>query len=113
VVTTPTTTGVVNALCAVNLSLVGCGFLPNETTIICQGFQSETGIPLQRPGKTVTTAATLTCDTNGDGTPEAVIVLTAVTPVNCNLIRATIRWWRVCRERHSLRRAVEGCRRYW
>jgi len=90
VVTTPTTTGVVNALCAVNLSLVGCGFLPNETTIICQGFQSETGIPLQRPGKTVTTAATLTCDTNGDGVPEAVIVLTSVTPVNCNLIRATI-----------------------
>src|SRR5882724_8501699 len=90
VVVTPTTTGVVNALCAVNLSLVGCGFLPNETTIICQGFQSETGIPLQRPGKTVTTAATLTCDTNGDGVPEAVIPLTSVTPVNCNLIRATI-----------------------
>jgi len=90
VVTTPTTTGIVNALCAVNLNLVGCGFLPNETTIICQGFQSETGIPLQRPGKTVSTAATLTCDTNGDGIPEAVIVLTSVTPVNCNLIRATI-----------------------
>src|SRR5439155_15325407 len=30
------------------------------------------------------------CDTNGDGIPEAVIVLTSVTPVNCNLIRATI-----------------------
>jgi hypothetical protein len=90
VVTTPTTTGVVNALCAVNLSLIGCGFLPNETTIICQGFQTETGVPLQRAGKTVTTAATLTCDTNGDGTAEAVIVLTNVTPVNCNLVRATI-----------------------
>ena len=66
-VTTPTTTGVVNALCAVQLNLVGCGFFPNEVTIICQGFQAETGIPLQRPGKTVTTAATLACDTNGDG----------------------------------------------
>jgi hypothetical protein len=89
-VTTPTTTGVVNALCAVQLNLVGCGFYPNEVTTICQGFQTETGIPLQRPGKTVTTAATLTCDTNGDGTAEAVIVLTSVTPVNCNLVRATI-----------------------
>ncbi len=90
VVTTPTTTGVVNALCAVQLNLVGCGFFPNETTIICQGFQTETGIPLQRPGKTVTTSATLACDTNGDGTPEAVIALTSVTPVSCNLLRATI-----------------------
>jgi hypothetical protein len=90
VVTTPTTTGVVNALCAVQVNLVGCGFFPNETTIICQGFQTETGIPLQRAGKTVTTAATLACDTNGDGTPEAVIALTSVTPVSCNLLRATI-----------------------
>jgi len=88
-VTTPTTTGVINALCAVQLNLVGCGFYPNEVTTICQGFQTETGIPLQRPGKTVTTAATLACDTNGDGTPEAVIALTSVTPVNCNLVRAT------------------------
>jgi hypothetical protein len=90
VVTTPTTTGVVNALCSVNLSLVGCGFLPNEVTTICQGFQSETGVPLQRGGKTVTTAATLTCDTNGDGIADSIIVLTNVTPVNCNLVRATI-----------------------
>src|SRR5262249_47570236 len=89
-VTTPTTTGVVNALCAVQLNLVGCGFFPNEVTTICQGFSSETGIPLQRPGKTVSTAATLACDTNGDGIPEATIALTAVTPVSCNLVRATI-----------------------
>ena len=89
-VTTPTTTGLVNALCAVQLNLVGCGFFPNETTIICQGFATETGIPLQRPGKTVTTAATLVCDTNGDTIPEATIVLTNVTPVNCNLVRGTI-----------------------
>ena len=89
-VTTPTTTGLVNALCAVQLNLVGCGFFPNETTIICQGFATETGVPLQRPGKTVTTAATLVCDTNGDTIPEATIVLTNVTPVNCNLVRGTI-----------------------
>jgi hypothetical protein len=89
-VTTPTTTGLVNALCAVQLNLVGCGFFPNETTIICQGFQSQTGVPLQRPGKTVSTAATLACDTNGDGIPETVVALTTVTPVSCNLLRATI-----------------------
>jgi len=89
-VTAPTTTGLINALCAVQLNLVGCGFYPNEVTIICQGFQTETGIPLQRPGKTVTTAATLACDTNGDGIAEAVIALTGVTPVNCNLVRGTL-----------------------
>jgi hypothetical protein len=89
-VTTPTTTGLVNALCAVQLNLVGCGFFPNETTIICQGFASETGIPLQRPGKTVSTAATLACDTNGDGIAEAIIPLTSVTPLNCNLVRGTL-----------------------
>ena len=91
-VTTPSTsaTGLINALCAVQLNLVGCGFFPNETTIICQGFTTETGIPLQRPGKTVTTAATLACDTNGDGVNEAVISLGAVTPVNCNLVRGTL-----------------------
>ena len=49
----------VDSLCAVPLQLVGCGFFPNEVTIICQGFEAETGVPLQRPGKTVTTAATL------------------------------------------------------
>src|SRR4029079_19383291 len=41
---TPTTTGLVNSLCAVQLNLVGCGFFPNEVTTICQGFQSETGV---------------------------------------------------------------------
>jgi hypothetical protein len=89
-VTTPTTTGIVNALCAVQLNLLGCGFFPNEVTTICQGFTTETGIPLQRPGKTVTTAATLACDTNGDGIAEATVALTPVTPVNCNLVRATL-----------------------
>jgi hypothetical protein len=88
-VTTPTTTGLVNALCAVQLNIVGCGFFPNEVTIICQGFQTETGIPIQRPGKTVTTAATLACDTNGDGIAESIVALTNVTPASCNLVRAT------------------------
>ena len=90
-VTTPNSgTDIVDALCAVQLNLLGCGFFPNEVTVVCQGFETETGVPLQREGKTVTTAATLVCDTNGDTIPEATIVLTSVTPVNCNLIRATI-----------------------
>ena len=89
-VTTPTTTGLVNAICQVQLNLVGCGFFPNEVTTICQGFEAETGVPLQRPGKTVTTAATLTCDTNGDGIADSTFALTNVTPVSCNLITATI-----------------------
>ena len=88
-VTTPSTTGLINALCAVQASIVGCGFFPNETTIICQGFQSDTGVPLQRNGKTVSTAVTLACDTNGDGIVNATIALGAVTPVNKNLVRAT------------------------
>ena len=86
----PASTGLINALCAVQLNLVGCGFFPNETTIICQGFASETGVPLQRPGKTVTTAASLACDTNGDGIAEATIALGTVTPLNCNLVRGTL-----------------------
>ena len=90
IATTPTTTGLVNALCAVQLNIVGCGFFPNEVTTICQGFEAETGEELQRPGKTVTTAATLACDTNGDGIPESVVALVSVTPVSCNLLRATI-----------------------
>src|SRR6185503_1614933 len=89
-VTTPSTTGLVNALCAVQLNIVGCGFFPNEVTTICQGFESETGVPLQRDGKTVTTAATLSCDTNGDGIAESTVALVNVTPVSCNLVRATL-----------------------
>ncbi|MEK6302953.1 MAG: hypothetical protein AABO41_19755 [Acidobacteriota bacterium] len=99
-VTTPGSgTDLVDTLCAVPLQLVGCGFFPNEVTIICQGFEAETGVPLQRPGKTVTTAATLSCDTNGDGIAETTVVLATTGlgptglpngPINCNLIRATI-----------------------
>jgi hypothetical protein len=89
-VTNPGTTGLVNALCAVQLNLIGCGFFPNEVTTICSGFSSETGLPIARPGKTVTTAATLACDTNGDAIPDVTIVLGSVTPVNCNLITTTV-----------------------
>jgi hypothetical protein len=80
----------INALCAVDLNTLGCGFFPNETTIVCQGFASQTGVPLQRPGKTVSTAQTLACDTNADGIPEAVIALGNVTPVSKILVRGTL-----------------------
>jgi hypothetical protein len=73
----------------VQLNILGCGFFPNETTVICAGA-GETGVPLQRGGKTVSTAATLACDADGNGVPEAVIALTGVTPLNCNLVRGTI-----------------------
>jgi hypothetical protein len=88
-VTTPTTTGLINVLCSVTLNFVGCGFRANESTIICQGFEDETGVPLQRPGKTVSTAITLSCDTTGGGAPTT-IALTSVTPVSANLVRGTL-----------------------
>lgn len=88
-IATPTS-GIINALCAVSMNIVGAGFLPNETTTVCQGFDLETGVPLQRPGKTVTTAVTIACDTNGDGAPDFVFPLDQVTPVNRNLIRARL-----------------------
>jgi hypothetical protein len=86
----PASAGLVNAICAVQLNAVGCGFFPNEVTTVCQGFEEQTGAPLQRPGKTVTTAATLACDTNGDGIAESVVALGSVTPVSCNLVRGTL-----------------------
>jgi hypothetical protein len=85
-------TDVVDALCEVPLDILGCGFFPNEVTTICTtGVGTETG-PLNplRAGKTVTTAATLSCDTNGDGVAESVVALTNVTPVSKNLIQAVI-----------------------
>ncbi len=84
------TAGIINALCAVQLDVLGCGFFPNEVTTICQGFSSETGIPLLRPGKTVTTSEAVNCDTNGDGVPDLAIVLTNVTPKNCNLVTGVV-----------------------
>jgi hypothetical protein len=70
--------------------VLGCGFFPNETTIVCQGFSNETGVPLQRPGKTVSSALAITCDTNSDGIADAVIPLTSVNPINKNLVRGTV-----------------------
>ncbi|HEX6884160.1 MAG TPA: hypothetical protein VF530_12340 [Planctomycetota bacterium] len=80
----PGLTGIVNALCAVELDILGCGFYPNEVTTVCAGSHN------QRPGKTVTTAVTLSCDTNGDGIPENVHALTDVAPLSDNHIRATL-----------------------
>jgi hypothetical protein len=70
--------------------MVGCGFVANEATIICQGFQGDTGLPLQRPGKTVSTSLSVVCDTDGNGVPDLVIPLTNVTPVSANLVRGTL-----------------------
>ncbi|HYP30208.1 MAG TPA: hypothetical protein VE262_26115 [Blastocatellia bacterium] len=83
-------TDIVDALCAVPLNILGCGFFPNEVTTVCQVFAGETGVNPQRAGKTVTTAVALTCDTNGDGIPEATLPLVTVNPRNPNLIQATI-----------------------
>jgi hypothetical protein len=68
------------------LTMIGCGFFPNEVTTVCQG---GIGGP-QRPGKTVTTALSLACDTNGDGVPEATIPLVNVTPLNENAVSGTL-----------------------
>jgi hypothetical protein len=84
------TAGIINAVCQFQLNVLGCGFFPNETTIVCQGFSNETGVPLQRPGKTVSSALAITCDTNSDGIADAVIPLTSVNPINKNLVRGTV-----------------------
>ncbi|HWC78022.1 MAG TPA: hypothetical protein VG778_11200, partial [Blastocatellia bacterium] len=84
------TAGIINAICNVQLNVLGCGFFPNEATIVCQGFSGETGVPLQRPGKTVSTAMVLTCDTNGDSVPDLPIALGSVSPLNKNLVRGTL-----------------------
>ena len=91
-VTTPTTTGVINAIGPVQVNLLGSGFFPNEVTTICpDGGPAPPGdVPTLRPGKTVSTALTLSIDTNGDGIPEAVVALSQVTPLNRNLVRATL-----------------------
>src|SRR5262249_15177158 len=56
---------------------------------VCPGGVPSGSIPTERPGKTVTTATTLSLDSNGDGIPEATVPLTSVTVVSRNLIRAT------------------------
>lgn len=77
-------TGIVNALCAQELLILGCDFYPNEVTTVCEGSHN------QRPGKVVTTAVTLSCDTNGDGVPETTHALTNVVPETRSRIRATL-----------------------
>jgi hypothetical protein len=90
------TAGIINAICSVQLNILGCGFFPLETTTICPGFTSETGVPQSEPGKTVSTAVTILCDANADGIVDTSLVgnstltLTNVTTLNCNLIRATL-----------------------
>jgi hypothetical protein len=88
-VATPTS-GIINAVCTFQLNFLGCGFFPNETTTICAGFSAETGVPLQRPGKTVSSALAIICDTNGDGVTDLTIPLTSVNPINKNLVRGTV-----------------------
>jgi hypothetical protein len=58
------TAGIINALCNVRLNIVGCGFLA--------------------------TSISLGCDTNGDGIPDSTIQLTDVTPIDANLVQATL-----------------------
>lgn len=79
------TVGIINAICGVTLNILGCGFMPNEDTIVCQGDNT-----LQRPGKTVVTSATLSADTDGDTIIDLVIPLTNVVPISDNLVQATI-----------------------
>jgi hypothetical protein len=84
-------TDLVDALCAVPINIIGCGFFPNEVTTICVGVNPATGPGSpQRAGKTVTTAVALTCDFNGDGVIDATVALASVVPVNKHLITATI-----------------------
>lgn len=90
-VTTPTTTGLINAIGAVQINLVGFGFLPNEVTTICQGQNpAPPAVPTERPGKTVSSAITFAIDTNADGIPEGTVALTNVTVLNRNLVRGTL-----------------------
>jgi len=58
------TKGIINALCEVNLNIVGCLFPPQN-------------------GK-------ITCDTNGDGVPELMIPLANVTSISGILVQAVI-----------------------
>jgi len=69
--------------------VVGCGIIPNETTIICQTPEGQTGLAETRPGKTVSSTMVFGCDTNGDGTLDLFFPLSNVTPVNGNLIQGT------------------------
>lgn len=81
----------INAVGDVLLDLIGSGYFPNETTTICEGNPPpENAIPIERPGKTVSTAISLSCDVNGDSIFESVVILGTVTPVSKNLVRGTL-----------------------
>jgi hypothetical protein len=83
------TAGIVNALCAVQVNVVGCGIIPNETTIICQTPEGQTGLAETRNGKTVSSSMVFGCDTTGTGVPDLFFPLSNVTPVSANLIQGT------------------------
>ena len=83
------TSGIINALGAVELNIFGVGFLPNEVTQVCASGVPTGDIPTPRPGKTVSSAVQVIFDTNGDGIPDLPVTLTNITVVNRNLIRAT------------------------
>src|SRR5882724_6138432 len=79
----------IDALGPVDIFVVGSGFLPNESTTVCQGFDTG-GVPLQRPGKTVATSLSLGIDNNGDSIIDVTIPLTNVVPMGPNLIKGTL-----------------------
>lgn len=85
-VTTPTTSGIVNAIGPVTLNIIGSGFYPPEATTVCPNDGSVS----PRPGKSVSTSITLGTDINGDSIPEATITLTNIQVISPNLIQATI-----------------------
>jgi hypothetical protein len=82
--TTPGSTGLINVLCGATIDILGYGFYPNEVTTICGG----PGVT--RAGKTVSTAILIQMDCNNDGIPETNVPLVNVTPLNPNLVRATL-----------------------
>ena len=93
--TTPTTAGLINAYAPVTVNLLGFGFFPNEVTAICPSSTGDVAhpdivVPTARPGKIVTTAATVQVDTNSDGVVDTTVALTNVTPVSKNLVTATL-----------------------
>jgi hypothetical protein len=85
---TPTTSGLINSICDVPLLIVGSGFYPNVNTLICQSFSSESAVDPFRAGKTITTAVTLACDTDGDGVTD--IALQTVSVPSGNLVQGTL-----------------------
>ncbi len=84
--TTPTTTGLINAIGPVTLNILGSGFIQNEVTTVC----ASGGEGAPRAGKTATTAATLSVDVDANSVPEVTLPLTGVTVTGSNSVRATL-----------------------